>query len=47
MLIGFNEHLEMVTTSNYSANSNSDTLQFVTAHTNPFQSAVSSPVVAW
>jgi hypothetical protein len=47
LVIGFIEHLQNVTTSNYSAIANSHTLQFATASTEPFQSAVSSPVVAW
>jgi hypothetical protein len=35
------DHLQMVTTSNYSAIANSHALQFTTAHTMSFQSAVS------
>jgi hypothetical protein len=45
-VIGFIEHLQIVTTRNYSAIANSHTLQFPTARTKPSQSAVSSPVVA-
>jgi hypothetical protein len=41
LVIGFIEHLQIFTTSNYSAIVNSHTLQFTTA-----QSSVSSPVVA-
>jgi hypothetical protein len=33
LLIGFIEHLQIVTTSNYSDITNSHTLQFTTAHT--------------
>jgi hypothetical protein len=47
LVIEFIEHLQIVTTSNYSAVANSHTLQFTTARTNCPQSAVSSPVVAW
>jgi hypothetical protein len=47
MLIGFIDHLHIVTTSNYNAMTNSHTLQFTTARIKSFQSAVSSPVVAW
>jgi hypothetical protein len=36
-----------VTTSNYSATANSHAPQLTTACTKSFQSAVSSPVVAW
>jgi hypothetical protein len=43
LVIGFIELM----TSNYSAIANSHTLQFTTARTKTFQSAVSSPVVAW
>jgi hypothetical protein len=46
-VIGFIEHLQIVTTSNYCAIANSHTLQFTTARTKPSQSAVSLPVVAW
>jgi hypothetical protein len=45
--IGFIEHLQMVTTTNYSVNANSHTLQFTMACTKSSQSAVSSLVVAW
>jgi hypothetical protein len=47
LVIGFIEHLQIVTTSNYSTNTNSHTLQFTTAHMKSSQSAVSSLVVAW
>jgi hypothetical protein len=47
LVIGFIEHLQIVTTSNDSAIANSHTLQFTTAHTKSSHSAVSSPVVAW
>jgi hypothetical protein len=46
-MIGFVENLEIITTRNYSAMANSQTLQFTTAHTKIFQSAVSSSAVAW
>jgi hypothetical protein len=44
LVIGFIEHLQIVTTSNYSAIASSHTLQFTTARTESSQSAVSSPV---
>jgi hypothetical protein len=47
LVVGFIEHLEIVTTSNYSAIANSHTLQFTTARTKPSQSVLSLPVVAW
>jgi hypothetical protein len=47
LVSGFIEHLQIVTTRNYSSIANSHTLQFITAHTKSSQSAVSSPVVAW
>jgi hypothetical protein len=47
LIAGVTEHLQMVTTSNYRANTNSYILQFTTARTKSSQSAVSSPVVAW
>jgi uncharacterized PurR-regulated membrane protein YhhQ (DUF165 family) len=37
LVIGFIEHLQIVTTSNYSATANSHTLKFTTAHTNSSQ----------
>jgi hypothetical protein len=37
----------LVTTLNYGAIANLHTLQITTAHTKPFQFAVSSPVVPW
>jgi hypothetical protein len=46
LVIGFIEHLYIVTTSDYSATANSQTLQFTTARTKPSQSAVSSPIVS-
>jgi hypothetical protein len=39
-VIGFIEHLEIVTTSNYSAIANSHALQFTTARTRSSQSAL-------
>jgi hypothetical protein len=39
-VIGFIEHLQIVTTSNYSAIANSHTLQFITARSKSSQSAV-------
>jgi hypothetical protein len=47
LVIGFIEHLQIVTTSNYSAIANSRTLQFTTARTVCTLSALSSPVVPW
>jgi hypothetical protein len=46
-LIGFIEHLGIVTTSNYKAIVNSYILQFIAALTKSSKSDVSSPVVAW
>jgi hypothetical protein len=46
-VIGFIEHLQIVTISNYSAIANSQTSQFTIAHTKNFQIAVSSSAVAW
>jgi hypothetical protein len=43
----FIDHLQIITTSNCSTVTNSHTLQFTTAHTKFFPSAVSSPVVIW
>jgi hypothetical protein len=45
--IGFIEHLQIVTTSNYSTVANPHTLQFTPVHTKSSNSAVSSPVIAW
>jgi hypothetical protein len=45
LVIGFNEHLQIVTTSNYSAIPNSHTQQVNTVHAKSSQSAVSSPVI--
>jgi hypothetical protein len=50
LVIGFIELLQIVTTRNYSAICNSQTLKFTTALTttrNSSEFAVSSPVVAW
>jgi hypothetical protein len=47
LVIGFIEHLLSVTTSNCNTIANSHALQFTTACTKSFQSAVSSPVTAW
>jgi hypothetical protein len=44
MVIWFVEHVQSVTTSNYSAFANSRTLQFTTARNKSSQSALSSPV---
>jgi hypothetical protein len=41
------EHLQNVTTSNYSVIANSLALQFTTARTTSSLSALSTPVVAW
>jgi hypothetical protein len=46
LVIGFIEHLQIVSTSNSSTIGNSHTLQFTTACTKSSQSAVSSWVVA-
>jgi hypothetical protein len=46
LLVGFVDHLQIVTTINYSAISNSHILQFTTARTESSHSALSSPVVA-
>jgi hypothetical protein len=47
LVIGFIEHLQIVTTSNCSAIANSHILNFTTAGTKSSQSAESSPIVAW
>jgi hypothetical protein len=47
LVIGFIEHLQIVTTSNYTAIDNSHSLQLTTAGAKPSKSTVSSPVVAW
>jgi hypothetical protein len=44
LVIGFIEHLQIVTTCNYSAIPNSHNLRFTTALTNSSRPAVSSPV---
>jgi hypothetical protein len=46
LVIGYVEHLHVVTTSNYSAAVKLHSLQFTRARTESSQSAVSSPVVA-
>jgi hypothetical protein len=46
-VIGFIEHLQIVTTSNYSAIANSYNLDFTTTCTKYSEFAVSSPVVVW
>jgi hypothetical protein len=46
LAIGFIEHLQIVATSNCSANANSHSLQFTTARTNSSHSAMSSAVVS-
>jgi hypothetical protein len=45
LVIGYIEHLQIVTKGYYTAIANAHTLQFTTACTNIFQSAVCSPVV--
>jgi hypothetical protein len=45
LVIGFIDHIQIVTTSNYNTITNSHNQQFTTAHTKSSQSAVSSPVV--
>jgi hypothetical protein len=47
LVIGIIEHLQIVTTSNYSAIANLHNQLFTTARTKSSQSAVSSPVVSW
>jgi hypothetical protein len=47
LVIEFIEHLQNLSTSNYSAVANSHSLQFTTARSKTFQPAVSSPVVVW
>jgi hypothetical protein len=47
LVIGFIEHLWIVTTGNYSAMANLHTVQFTTARTKSSQFAVSSLIVAW
>jgi hypothetical protein len=47
LVIGFIEHLQNVTTRNYSVIANSHTLPFTTAPTKSSPSAVFSSVVAW
>jgi hypothetical protein len=41
------EHLQILTTSNYSDTANSHTLKFTKARTKSSQSAVSSQAIAW
>jgi hypothetical protein len=45
LVIGFVEHLQIVTTSNNRTTINSHTQDFTTACTKSSQSAVSSPVI--
>jgi hypothetical protein len=45
--IGFIDHLQVVTTSNYNTIANFHTSQITAVHNKFFQSAVSSPVVPW
>jgi hypothetical protein len=47
LLTEFIEHLQIVTTSNYSAIANSHILRFTTACSKSSQSAVSPPVITW
>jgi hypothetical protein len=47
LVIGFIEHLQNVTTRNYSTIANSHTLQFNIVCTNFSQYTMSSPVVVW
>jgi hypothetical protein len=47
LVIEFIDTLQIVTTGNNKAVVNSHTLQFTTARTKFFRSAVSSPAVAW
>jgi hypothetical protein len=47
LVIGFIEHLQIVTTSTYSSIANSHTLKFTIVHIKSSQSVVFSPVVAW
>jgi hypothetical protein len=47
MIIGFIEHLQIVTISYYSAIARTHRLQFTRARTKSSQFAVSSPIVAW
>jgi hypothetical protein len=47
LVTGFIKHLQIVTTSNYTAIINLHTQQLTTARTKSSQSAVSSPVIVW
>jgi hypothetical protein len=47
LIIDFIEHLQILTTSNYSAVATSQSLQATTTHVKSSHYAVSSPVVAW
>jgi hypothetical protein len=47
LIIGFIEHLQIVTTSNYSDITNSHSLRFTMACTKAAQSAVPSLAIAW
>jgi hypothetical protein len=46
LVMAFPDHFQNITTSNYGAIDNSNTLQFTTARAKPFQSTVPLPVVA-
>jgi hypothetical protein len=46
LIIGFIDHLQVVTTTNNSTITNSHTLQFTTARIKSSQTVVSPPVVA-
>jgi hypothetical protein len=47
LVVGFIEHLQFVSTNNYSAVVNSHTIKFTTVLTKTSQSTASSPIVAW
>jgi hypothetical protein len=47
VVIELTDHLQIITTSNYSAIASYHTLQFTTSRTKSSQSAVSLVVVAW
>jgi hypothetical protein len=47
LVIGFIEHLQIITTSTSSSITNSHTLHFAMAHAKSSQSAVSSSVIVW
>jgi hypothetical protein len=46
-VIGFIDHLQIVTTSNFNIIANSHMQQFTTSHAKSSQSALSSPVIVW